>query len=273
MQILQNVPLAQYTSLRVGGAADKLIKLEKGDDLKETIAKADIPIWVLGFGTNALISDKGLPGTAILNQLGDVELLNDGKIRADSGANWDELIQTAVAHNLWGLEFTSGVPGGVGAAVVGNIAAYGHKLSDCFLEAEILNLKDNSVQTWHKDDFDFNYRSSKLQSSDNKDLIVLHVTLQLSSNSTGDLEYESALKTARNLNLELNTLGNRRKIIMETRRKAGSLLTDNQTGPWTAGSFFKNPFASEEQVQAIIAHEEFFDQARGFATTKYHSRR
>jgi UDP-N-acetylmuramate dehydrogenase len=256
MKLQHNAPLAGYTSLHAGGKAHTLLELEPGDDLNEVIAKAGGPVWVLGFGTNVLVSDKGLPGTVILNQSGKIEVLDNGQVRADSGANWDELVQKAILNNLWGLEFTSGIPGGVGAAIAGNIAAYGHKVANSFVKATILDTKDGSVHIWEKPQFGFDYRSSNLQLPENNSLVILDATFQLSLNSIGELEYESALKTAAELGIKPDNLENRRKIILETRRKAGSLLNDSRDGPWTAGSFFKNPLVDEAQIQTIIDHEE-----------------
>lgn len=256
MKDISNVAFASLTSLHAGGKAKNLIDLEPSDNLANVIAGASKPLWVLGYGTNILVSDKGLPGTVILNQTGQIELLGGGKVRADSGANWDELVQRAIENDLWGLEFTSGIPGGVGAAIAGNIAAYGHKVEDSFIEAAILNIKDGSVSVWPKDKLGFGYRCSALQSPGNENQVVLDATFSLSPQRHGELEYESALKVADEIGLEPDSLSNRRKIILETRRRAGSLLQDTTVGPWTAGSFFKNPVVGETEVQKIIAHEE-----------------
>lgn len=256
MKDISNVALASLTSLHAGGKAKNLIELEPDDNLADVIAGASKPLWVLGYGTNILVSDKGLPGTVILNQAGQIEFLGGGKVRADSGANWDELVQIAIENNLWGLEFTSGIPGGVGAAVAGNIAAYGHRVEDSFIEATILNIKDGAVSVWPKDKLGFGYRRSALQSPGNENLVVLDATFSLSPQRRGELEYESTLKVADEMGLEPDSLANRRKIILETRHRAGSLLQDTTVGPWTAGSFFKNPMISEAEVQKIIDHEE-----------------
>src|SRR5687768_1370429 len=133
-KILKNVSLAQYTSFKVGGNAQTLIELEPQDNLSDVAIAYSRkgPVWVLGWGTNCLISDKGLPGTVILNRTGAIKKLSPTRFSVDSGTNWDEFIRELIKNNLWGLEFTSGIPGGTGAAVVGNIAAYGHKVADYF---------------------------------------------------------------------------------------------------------------------------------------------
>jgi UDP-N-acetylmuramate dehydrogenase len=256
MKLQYNIPLSSYTSLRVGGNAEKLINTEESDNLKELVLQAEKPITILGYGTNVLVSDKGIEGTVIINKSGKIKVLEDGMIHAESGANWDDLVQTAIAANLWGLEFTSGVPGGVGAAITGNIAAYGHKVSDSFIKATVLDTDTGSVAIWNKDDLGFDYRSSRIQLPENKKMVILDAAFQLQQNPTGELEYQSALKIAQELGISPDSLQNRRTITLETRRRAGSLLLDTNVGPWTAGSFFKNPLVNEAQVQSIIEHEE-----------------
>lgn len=256
MKVLHNTSLADLTSLHAGGKTQNVVMLEDKDSLAEVIGGFDKPLWVLGYGTNVLVSDKGLPGTVILNRVGKIEVLGSGKIRADSGANWDELVQIAIKNNLWGLEFTSGIPGGVGAAVAGNIAAYGHKVEDSFIEASILDAKDGSVVVWPKDKLGFGYRTSILQSPGNENLVILDATFSLSLAPRDELQYGSALKVADEIKVSPDSLIDRRRIILETRKRAGSILQDTKVGPWTAGSFFKNPMVSEREVQKIMGHEE-----------------
>ncbi len=258
MVIEKNAPLAKYTSLHAGGNGQIVIHTEPGEDLKSIVLDAATKgsVWVLGYGANCLISDAGLPGTVIFNQTESIQKTSQTRLRVNSGTNWDSLVQYAIQNSLWGMEFTSGIPGGVGAAIAGNIAAYGHKVADILVEATILRVSDGSITTWHNQDFKFTYRGSALQSKDNQDLVVLDAIFELSAQSTGELEYDSALAVAKELGLKPDSLASRRKIIMETRRQAGALLGDTSSGPWTAGSFFKNPLVDESQIQNILSHEE-----------------
>jgi UDP-N-acetylmuramate dehydrogenase len=255
MKVQHNLPLADFTSLRVGGPAATVIELEPADSLPQAVSSAQGDIRVLGFGTNVLVSDKGWPGTIILNRGGRITIEGE-KIIADSGADWDELVRTAIANGLWGLEFTSGIPGGVGAAVAGSIAAYGHRVSDRLISAEVLDIKTGDTDTWDNARFNFGYRRSDLQLPENSHFIILSANFGVSRETMGELEYQSALKAAADLGLQPDNLENRRKIILEARRRAGSLLTDQSQGPWTAGSFFKNPLVNEAQVDAILSHDE-----------------
>lgn len=255
MNVQHNVPLAHYTSLHVGGPAENLVQATS-QELPELLPNLKKPLWLLGGGTNCLVSDKGLPGTVVLLRGGSIEQVGPTQLKVDSGVAWDELVQKAIELELYGLEFTSGVPGNTGAAVSGSIAAYGHRVSEHLVSATILNTNDGSIVTWQNADFDFRYRSSNLQRPENKHLAILDATFAFSLGPNSQLEYSSALNVAKELGLQPGSLTNRRAIILETRKRAGSLLVDNATGPWTAGSFFKNPVVDESQVEAIVAHEE-----------------
>jgi UDP-N-acetylmuramate dehydrogenase len=157
----------------------------------------------------------------------------------------------------WGLEFTSGIPGNAGAAVAGNIAAYGQSVADTLVQARLFNLQDGSIVTWQQPDFEFGYRASALHKELNRQLIVIDADFRLSGQPTTKLEYSSALKVAGELGLAADDLAQRRQIIMEARKRSDALLTDIAAGPFTAGSFFKNPMVSPEKIDEIVAHEEF----------------
>ena len=256
MKIVENASLADYTSMHVGGPAKRLITLEDGDDLVKIASDPSLekPLWILGYGTNSLISDKGLPGTVILDRAGSLEWLSPTRVRVSSGLNWDELVQVTIERGLWGLELTSGVPGGTGAAVVGNIAAYGQQIADTLVEAQVLNTSDGTTETWTNDRFKFDYRFSVLALPENQHLVIVNATFELSPTRIIELTYDSALKMAAEMGLQPDTLQNCRQIILAARKKVGAILDASSK---TAGSFFKNPLVPADQIDSLVAHEEF----------------
>lgn len=255
MKALKNVALADFTSLKVGGLAENLFVIESDDNLVEVIKNVNTSsLWVLGSGTNALISDLGLPGTVIINSSGSIKLVEEITVKVDSGTNWDELVRFVISQNLYGLEFMSGIPGTVGGAVVGNIAAYGQKVADTLTEITVFNLNDNSVKTIPSSQLDLGYRSSNLQFK--RHLVVIDATFNLSKTCSVQLEYESAIKVANELKINPDSLNNRRLIILETRNRAGSLLNKTSNDNATAGSFFRNPIVDKTQVEKILSYEE-----------------
>lgn len=254
MKTLLNEPLAPYTSLRVGGPAEKLVIVETRDDVVTALSETDGRSWLLGFGCNILVSDKGLPGTTILWRGGKISV-DENHIVADAGVWWDDVVQTSIQHNLWGLELLSQIPSSTGGAVFGNIAAYGGQVSDTLSWIEVYDKRTREIRRHTATDFEFSYRKSSLQTE--PDLILLRAGFDLKTTPVQELKYESALAIAREKNLQPVNLNERREIIIETRRRAGSLYDPHDPTPErTAGSFFKNPMVSFEQAKELAKFDE-----------------
>lgn len=255
MQIFNNAALAKYTSFGVGGNAEQLAFCESTDDINKLLLATNnkTNIYLLGFGTNVLISDEGLNGLVIMQRQGMMTCHNDVLI-ADAGMWWDQLVHQSIENSLWGLELLSGIPSSVGGAVVGNIAAYGQQVSDTLLGIEAIDTKSGQLQSIPASEIMFSYRKSSLQ---NSNLIVTKAAFKLSKESLHELTYESALKVATDMNITPDTLINRRRIIIETRNRAGSLYDPNdKTAEHTAGSFFKNPVVETDLAKKVASYDE-----------------
>ncbi len=254
MKILHDESLAPYTSLRVGGPAEELVIVDSYDDIVETLNASSESPQVLGFGCNILISDAGLAGRTILWRSGDITI-NDTELIADAGVWWDDVVKAAIAHDLWGLELMSEIPSSVGGAIFGNIAAYGQQVSDTLAWVEVFDTTTHQITRHDASDFTFRYRWSSLQ--DTSHLIILRTGFHLSKTPLHELRYDSALVIADELKLTPDTLENCRQIIVETRRRAGSIYhPDDITMEHTAGSFFKNPLVSLEQARTLASYDE-----------------
>ncbi len=257
MHISQNVDLSDFTSFKTGGKSEVFAVAKNSDELIEVITTQPKPFWLLGTGANSLISDKGLPGTTIQIQLQAMEFKDDHTVEVESGVVWDELVIKAIEMKLWGLELTSGIPSSVGAAVVGNIAAYGQAVSDSLLWVDVIDTSQPTPapKRLMASDLEFDYRTSVFSKNYNNSIIILKCCFQLSPTQTKELSYESALKIAATENLDIHTLDGCRQTIMLAREAAGSLL-DAKHAQRTAGSFFKNPVVTEEQAEFIMSFEE-----------------
>ncbi|HIA92045.1 TPA: UDP-N-acetylmuramate dehydrogenase [Candidatus Saccharibacteria bacterium] len=254
MNIRKNVELAPYTSFDVGGPAEQLIELSSSDQIKN-LDSGSIAT-VLGFGANVLISDNGLLGLTVIlkNAQCKPTVKNQTILTVDAACNWDSFVTYAIENGLWGVELMSGIPGGVGAAVAGNIAAYGQAVADCLVSVTVYDYATNKTKTLHTADLGLSYRHSNFHTQDFSTLIILDATFKLSHEKTTDLNYAGALAVATESGQDTNSLLARRHIIMETRRRAGSLLEPN--GLKTAGSFFKNPVVSVDQADTLISFDE-----------------
>ena len=179
-----DVPLARYTSMRVGGPADALLVIRDSIELARAVIalwKADILFVLLGSGSNALVSDAGLRGVALINQaqaivFGDVDQSGRASVWAESGANFGLVARQAAQRGLGGLEWACGIPGTLGGAVVGNAGAHGGDVSGNLLMADILQREKVAApashakgdpealkETWQVEQMEYAYRTSKLK--------------------------------------------------------------------------------------------------------------
>jgi UDP-N-acetylmuramate dehydrogenase len=259
MTILEHEPLAPYTSFECGGKADRLVICDNHEDVRQALTQEinDKQLWLLGYGCNVLISDKGLPGTTLLFRGGEINL-EGGELIADAGVWWDDLVTYAIDQKLFGLELTSGVPGGVGAAIVGNIAAYGQAVADTLSWIEVFDTETKKIYTMKPDELGFSYRFSNLQTDRNRRLVVLRAAFTLSPHITHELKYQTAIDIAEREGYDTNTLAGRRASVLGAREVAGSLwdYRDDTHSNKTAGSFFRNPQATREQAEHIISFDE-----------------
>jgi len=258
MQTHNDFELSVFSSFGTGGKADKLIEINGTKELIDLLDSAQLkkPIWLLGYGTNVLISDEGLSGTTIVCRGGEINV-EDSLVIADSGVQWDEVVKTSISAGFWGLELMSGIPGGVGAAVAGNIAAYGQAVADSLAWVEVINIEspEDGLKKLESDELGLTYRHSDFQTDKLSKYVIVRAAFRLSDNKTTELEYASAVKVETELNLDKELLDDRRTIILEARKRAGSLIDDSSNHN-TAGSFFKNPMVGDEQVEEIIKFDE-----------------
>jgi UDP-N-acetylmuramate dehydrogenase len=255
MQAEHSYSLAPHTSFKVGGEASKAIIISEIIQFQKAVELYGEPDWILGYGSNSMISDKGLDGITFLIKGGDISI-KDTTIIADAGVWWDDLVRFAIDHTLWGLECTSQIPGSVGAAVVGNIAAYGQAVSDTLLWAEIYDKSSGEIRKWQASELGFVYRASQTLQQ-NRNLIVLRAGFQLHTTNQKPLEYESALVHAREKDYDITTLDGVRQAIIAARTVAGSLWNyQDEHASKTAGSFFRNPLVDKGLAEKIMSFDE-----------------
>jgi UDP-N-acetylmuramate dehydrogenase len=180
-EIVSEAPLAKLTTLRVGGKAEWLALPKTTEQLKTALrwAKSEgTETTVLGAGSNLLISDRGLPGLVICTRALRQSHFDatTGKVIAAAGEPWSSLAWKAARQGLKGFEWTIGIPGTVGGAVVMNAGAHGGETADILLEVEVIS-RDGTVAVLTPEDLDFQYRTSTLQGGDRT---VISATFQLS---------------------------------------------------------------------------------------------
>lgn len=161
--VIYNEPMSRHTTFKIGGNADVFITPETFDELVfclNVCADNGIPVFLLGNGSNLLVSDEGIRGAVVyLGGLDSIRQNEDGSITAFAGVKLSELCRFAQKSSLTGLEFAFGIPGTLGGGVYMNAGAYGGELKDVITRVTALN-KDNEVVIFTNEDCDFSYRHS-----------------------------------------------------------------------------------------------------------------
>jgi UDP-N-acetylmuramate dehydrogenase len=189
------MPLAPYTSMRIGGPADLLVICSTAWEIVETVRLAahhDVPWHVLGGGCNVLVADAGVRGLVIINRAEGTRMADDGAVWAETGAQLAVLSRETVARGLAGLEWAAGLPGTVGGAVVGNAGAFGGDVASVLQSAQVLD-RDGVTRERPGEWFDFTYRGSRIKFLPRDERpVVLSATFQLAPGDRQLLQARSA---------------------------------------------------------------------------------
>jgi UDP-N-acetylmuramate dehydrogenase len=194
-QLEVQAQLARFTSARVGGGAELLLTVYSVSELKSAVEMAyqhRIPYFILGGGSNILLSDRGINGLVIINRAKETRFRNIGAnvlAIVDSGANFSSLARQCISRGLSGLEWAVSVPGTVGGAVVGNAGAHGGDMSDSLRAVQIWE-PGHGVRLYGVADMQYAYRHSVLKQEHGRELsrrVVLSAELVLKPDSTDTL--------------------------------------------------------------------------------------
>ncbi|HEY9790155.1 MAG TPA: UDP-N-acetylmuramate dehydrogenase [Candidatus Obscuribacterales bacterium] len=166
MEELSNIALARFTTLKVGGEANRLCQPSSSEELIaliERLKKSGEPWFALGGGSNLLVSSEGYDGTVIrMTQMQRIERLDNDVIEAEAGVRLPHLAKYAAQIGLSGLEFAVGIPGTVGGAAVMNAGAHGSCMSEITESVTIYDAASGKLQTLTQEELGFEYRRSKL---------------------------------------------------------------------------------------------------------------
>lgn len=178
--VLTDEPMARHTTFRIGGDADYFVKPKSAAEVQIIIdlcIKADMPYYILGNGSNLLVSDSGYRGVIIqiAKEMSDIEVTDGGVIRAQAGALLSKVASAAYENALAGFEFASGIPGTIGGAIVMNAGAYGGEMKDVVKSAVVLT-SENEIRELTLKELELGYRTSIVAK---KGYIVLEVTIEL----------------------------------------------------------------------------------------------
>lgn len=254
--------LSPHTTLRVGGAARRLVVAETEADLVGEVRRADDigePLLVLGGGSNVVIGDDGFDGTVVLIRTEGIRVDPAGcgwtgvEVEVAAGEVWDDFVDRAVAEQWSGVEALTGIPGLVGATPIQNVGAYGAEVAQVIARVRTWDRVNHRQQTFAAADCGFGYRWSMFKAEPHR-WVVLAVTFQFVH---GDLSAPIAYaELARALGVELGARASARAVrdaVRQLRTGKGMVLAEADHDTWSAGSFFTNPVLTAQEAAALPA--------------------
>lgn len=256
MKLQENIALAPLTTLAIGGEARFFVRAEEVEDVEGAVAFADdkeLPLFVLGGGSNVLISDNGWPGLALQIGISGIDHSHERetiRFTVGAGEEWDAFVALCVSRNIAGVECLSGIPGSVGATPVQNVGAYGQEVSQAISSVQVFDLRTKEVCEMSAEDCEFSYRSSVFNTRERERYIILGVTYELRHGGPPSLEY-SDLRNYFSGRKETPTLSETREAVRKIRAAKGMLITPGDPDSRSAGSFFKNPVLTAAQFEEL----------------------
>lgn len=177
--IYANEPMSKHTTFKIGGTADIFVKLRSTEQIERLIDlcnERNVPIKVIGNGSNILVKDNGVRGIVAKICTNSYEFLDEETIRVDAGMLNVKVSMILVEHSLTGFEFASGIPGTIGGAVKMNAGAYGSQMSDVVVKTKYIDLKDMQIKEINNAEQKFEYRKSLFSTTSS---IIIDTTLRL----------------------------------------------------------------------------------------------
>jgi UDP-N-acetylmuramate dehydrogenase len=255
--IQENIELAPLTTFKVGGAARFFVKAITESEIIEAIKwakESNLPLFILGGGSNVLISDRGFDGLVLQIGLKGIEI-NENLVIARAGEDWDEFVKFCVERNLQGIETLSGIPGLVGGTPVQNVGAYGQEVSETIEQVRVFDRRTAQILELSNEECRFSYRTSIFNSTDRNRFIVLAVTFKLNPNGEPKIVYQDLRGYFGDRN---PTLAETRRAVCSIRAEKAMLVRQGGVDSQSAGSFFKNPIIENERFAKMC--QSFGDQ-------------
>jgi len=264
----ENVPLHSLSTLGVGGAARWFARAETSEDVQtihEWSVEHDLPLFVLGGGSNLVISDEGFDG--LVMSMGVTGVVMSGpddapRVSAGAGESWDRLVESVVARGLSGVECLSGIPGTVGGTPIQNVGAYGQEVASVIERVVAFDRSQSELTELTSADCGFSYRRSRFKSDDAGRFIVCGVSFRL-TRSTPALTYPDLTAELGRRGITSPGPGDVRDAVLTIRRRKGMVLDADDPDTRSVGSFFMNPVVTVEDRDRVA--DLAGDRVPGFA--------
>ena len=254
MDIHTDIPLKNFTTMRLGGNARFMVDVHTPNDVAAICKRATeqgLPIFVLGGGSNTLVHDEGFAGIVVHNRIPGFHVIgetpSDATLKIGAGESWDEVVRRCVEMNLTGIEALSAIPGSAGAAPVQNIGAYGQEIAETLVEVEAYDIQENQIVVLSNEACQFSYRYSIFRGDQTGRYVILSITLKLYRAVPQPPFYKAVQEYLDLKNITLYTPQVIRDAVIAIRSEK---LPDPKIQPNT-GSFFKNAIVEDWQLNDL----------------------
>ena len=254
MDVMTNISLKQYTTMKLGGEARYMATADSPGDvvsLYRNARKENLPIFILGGGSNVITHDEVFEGIVLLNKIKGFEVISETDettdVKIGAGEVWDEVVEKAIGLGLQGIEAMSGIPGTAGAAPVQNVGAYGQEIADTLIGLEAYDSKTDTIVTISADECDFSYRNSIFRDKEKGRYCILNITLRLNKAEPKPPYYASLQKYIDDNDIREVNLSVIRVAVLNIRSEK---LPDPAELP-SAGSFFKNALVEKWKLEEL----------------------
>jgi len=246
--------LAPHTTIKLGGPAAYYSVCENTKEIVTALrfaAANNLPIHILGGGSNTIFSDQGYSGLVLEVALAGLDInQKTSQVTAAAGLSWDNLVQETINHNLAGLECLSGIPGHVGAAPIQNIGAYGQDAASVITRVHTIDRRTLQPKNFNHKECEFGYRTSRFKEPDAGRFIITGVTFKLTPRGPATVNYPPLAETLASSGDQL-TLPNVRRQVLALRRQKSMIIDSSDPNSRSCGSFFINPVLSDDEFNHL----------------------
>ncbi|MEA3349443.1 MAG: UDP-N-acetylmuramate dehydrogenase [Chloroflexota bacterium] len=251
LSIEENTPLRDLTTFGIGGPARYYLRADSVDALIRALQAAQrecVPCFILGGGSNVLVSDRGFDGLVIhVATAGITTLAEDAEsitLQVAAGEVWDQFVAATTRAGWWGVENLSLIPGRVGAFPIQNVGAYGQEAGDVVQSVQVWDRESGMVKTLTNSDCHFGYRSSIFNTTHRGRYVILHVIIRLNKQGRPNLSYRGLREY---FDETPTTPGQMRTAVIHIREQ--KLPDPDVVG--SAGSFFKNVILDADEFSHL----------------------